>query len=1463
MEDRGFLHKIKAKLRCDSSRSRSRTRATSSEHTPKNGSLAPVSRSSVDVPDKSSIWNKALVQVQTGQHWQDYCRILQERNLVPHAAVRQSDKLRVSDVIDTTMELQLALHAEPTGTSRALDTLTSIVANLKDWGDALTALHPYAQLAWAITSCVATGVQSVREIRALCLENIERVCELGQRYVFCEKVDMAPLSRPGEQTDKLEKTMVGLYKAILEYQVVMVITLFSRRHKLAEAFGSKSDSEIASCLSKVTLQEDEVNKLLAAVQFELVFKMSHELMNLSSGLHEAIQEVHAEIAEVHAKVDYVKHSLDSERRGTILNWISPFKYEDAHHEKKRNAMQNTGDWLWRHDQFRAWRAPDASRMLWLRGRMGCGKSCLVWSIIQRLLPRARPVLPTGPHVAYFYFDGAITVAQDYPKDTESIVRSFVKQVAQAEHITRLPDSIMTLYQQQDQKSHLRTDQCQDLLFEIVNGNPAGAIFVLDGLDECPVYPCDVQSELVSFFRSLRSRTKSPLKFLWASRSERRLRDLLEPISDYIFDVPAHNGHEIAWYIEREMDSIKESPVLSRLYNLPNEELREKTRKGLHQYSQGMFLWIRLTLLYVHDSPTSAELNDKVKQLHKLRSLDNIYTKMWSSAMVKLSVQGQYALRMAIVLTMYGGSDIRPWIAEAAGFARNREHDQSISVNDLQAMCPGLLTINEYSPRWCRHMSAVMRADTKSRWSSDQISATQSPLPQGLEIRRTASGRVYHVDHNTKTTGWGDPRYAGLCLAAAHFSVYEFLLSKHAEHFAPVNAFAELARLALEVLRSIEIIAVEDRSRRLSEETLHLVGLCATNWIVYLKMAKSSSGSDETMEVFLCRYRELKKLVDTMIYKAQHGEWVAAWVWHAPCHSPVYWYQLMRVCPKPALQIRILLDYRLNDSDDDPDIRHLDIGRNYLEYSPLHLAAYVHHVSAVEWLVQRGYDVNMQTPAGLTPAMLAIESYRFDHGRIGLLYQKPLEPGSCIRIVEALVAGGADLNLRDQHGATILNFVIKWFRAYGPEAATKLFLLATAQHVDIFPRWAGDEIGDNLTRAVRLNADKIAWDLLPRYSAKGYGATYWQEVLYWVMDGGRLADMIPTLLDNGGDLFGQCQTLVTKNLPPWEHSLSLFEILWLGTESDVRQRICQEQFQQHFSHLDYEQATGILLTIIGSLDHASHIDTNIRAVLSCIDNSLFKDKRLHAAFGRVLTRVHRGGSDFGFSSDETVYLLSRILLDNGFDPNERLGGYTTPMHWLVLRQASFHNIRLWLLYGAHPLALDAGLYTPLDYALITAFKPRNAKPNWLKSVGLSALRAPFFIPRCTTTRNWCRLSSSEMLALWLAQGGNPLARLSSGTSLLDSAWSHHDWRFIKLCAGRGYAVQREFHGERDIKRRNQPAMARRASSVPAGIRLGNNELTSTSTLGKRSVLEEYSPEAFAAALKEYGYPPRVPTPVQPF
>jgi len=44
--------------------------------------------------------------------------------------------------------------------------------------------------------------------------------------------------------------------------------------------------------------------------------------------------------------------------------------------------------------------------------------------------------------------------------------------------------------------------------------------------------------------------------------------------------------------------------------------------------------------------------------------------------------------------------------------------------------------------------------------SSDLLAELGPLPPGWEMRQTATGRIYYVDHNNRTTQFTDPRLSG-------------------------------------------------------------------------------------------------------------------------------------------------------------------------------------------------------------------------------------------------------------------------------------------------------------------------------------------------------------------------------------------------------------------------------------------------------------------------------------------------------------------------------------------------------------------------------------------------------------------------------------------------------------------------------------------------------------------------------
>jgi E3 ubiquitin-protein ligase NEDD4 len=58
---------------------------------------------------------------------------------------------------------------------------------------------------------------------------------------------------------------------------------------------------------------------------------------------------------------------------------------------------------------------------------------------------------------------------------------------------------------------------------------------------------------------------------------------------------------------------------------------------------------------------------------------------------------------------------------------------------------------------CLQRTDSTASNTNSTTSAPSSESDEDPLPPGWAMSVTPSGRVFYVDHNTRTTSWEDPR----------------------------------------------------------------------------------------------------------------------------------------------------------------------------------------------------------------------------------------------------------------------------------------------------------------------------------------------------------------------------------------------------------------------------------------------------------------------------------------------------------------------------------------------------------------------------------------------------------------------------------------------------------------------------------------------------------------------------------
>lgn len=533
--------------------------------------------------------------------------------------------------------------------------------------------------------------------------------------------------------------------------------------------------------------------------------------------------------------------------------------------------------------------------------MGCGKSCLVWTVIERLKSTTVPIAQHGPYLAYFYCDKTSTSTQTHLESVLPIARSLLKQLSASISPDMLPDRIVDIYERQNQAGSLTLEQCQELLTYIVDSNTDGCVLVMDGLDECPSSPIDVQTELVLYLQRLSKEAQTPVKIFWASRDEQHLRRLLMHTGLRSIDVPQHNGAELEKLVRAETEASAANPRLARLYRLPDEELQALAVSTLLKHAGGMFRWVQMSLAFLHASKTSFDLEDRLENLPRLDNLFDLYDKMWSTVMDDLSDRARAALMTALVITIYGNYSDLQVLSQAVGFAWKSDIDASMPLADIETLCPGFLIIkNVRGPELDEVVLSEDEEDIDSwerrnfdvpgyRAGPHSSCRTESTFER-FSDEQAVTEPSYYVDPDDKEAlhePWERSSRDGSSLspeaigeepesvmAIPHASVVEYLITAHSAIFGAPYAYIRLAILSIKTLKATT--RLEPNPQLLARENRALVWFMGAHWVQFLLQAKHYGGSGMTMTEFLDLHMTLKSLVNYILSEA--GQHTAIYVW---------------------------------------------------------------------------------------------------------------------------------------------------------------------------------------------------------------------------------------------------------------------------------------------------------------------------------------------------------------------------------------------------------------------------------------------------------------------------------------------------------------------------------------------------------------------------------------------------------
>lgn len=485
---------------------------------------------------------------------------------------------------------------------------------------------------------------------------LEYVTSLMAHYRMVEDLY---LSKNFAATQQLYDAIVRLYTAILVY-------LARARRYYTKNTGSKrippiekmrkiltgligrivtsvvqsSESSLDAYLHQIKAEERKVEKWIGIINTQCMFSGdAHQTANADMTTDNRGAALSAErgLAGLNDKISALTDQFESFQIGLhsripdtpvtlaqILEWLDAV-YTASEYERALCArLEGTCEWMFQRSVFQLWRTvdlkSDVTKVLWVHGAPGFGKTILCASIIEFLRRSVE-----GP-VCYFFCD----FGDDSKRHPQAILRSWIAQLVKYSNEAYS----LTLEHFRERNGHTATDLELWSLFRKLCFAIRSCFFVVDGFDECLRNSQEnkkhfVTDERTRFLHQLaESLDHTGSRVLLVSRETSEIRDEFMKgwqnastpnETSGSREVVLRNADQMSFldYHMTQADTgadIKSFANGTAAARLPNKhtELQQDLAQKASEKCNGMFLWIRL--LYDRLSP-----GKNTKQLQRVIS----------------------------------------------------------------------------------------------------------------------------------------------------------------------------------------------------------------------------------------------------------------------------------------------------------------------------------------------------------------------------------------------------------------------------------------------------------------------------------------------------------------------------------------------------------------------------------------------------------------------------------------------------------------------------------------------------------------------------------------------------------------------------------------------------------------------------------------------------------------------------
>jgi hypothetical protein len=367
---------------------------------------------------------------------------------------------------------------------------------------------------------------------------------------------------------------------------------------------------------------------------------------------------------------------------TVSKCLRDLYCTDPCNDKKRiedtkgGLLADSYRWVLDNTAFQQWQQKPSSRLLWVKGDPGKGKTMLLCGLINEL----QSSMLQSTLLSYFFCQA-----------TDSRINSATGVIRGLLY--------MLVDQQPSLMSHIRRkyDRAGKALFE--DANAWGALseiftgmmqdrglettyLVVDALDEC-VADLPKLLDLI-----VRTSTSSPrVKWLVSSRNENHIEEKLKSVGDEakLSLELRQNAEQVARSVDAYIDH-----KLSCLESLGEADLQKQVRDKLHQKANGTFLWVALVMQEL-EKPESWDPLAVVEEAPA--GLQRLYDRMMEQ-IHRLSARNVDTCQSLLGVTAVA---YRPlYLAEMGSLCRSAGRATMVAetVRKIAAMCGSFLTVRD-------------------------------------------------------------------------------------------------------------------------------------------------------------------------------------------------------------------------------------------------------------------------------------------------------------------------------------------------------------------------------------------------------------------------------------------------------------------------------------------------------------------------------------------------------------------------------------------------------------------------------------------------------------------------------------------------------------------------------------------------------------------------------------------------